>query len=124
MLTRSVTPVFGMKLNLKLLLIGTALSLSACSSMGVPDVLPEFRDAASGSESFEYPNPAEAPAEPQDLRSAEEWDSAATDILAKQESFEIPDDTAEPLTDAQIKRQFNALKSKVKEYKLDDPVEE
>ncbi len=104
------------------LLVLSGSILSACSTVKVPDFvnLPEFREA-SGSSSA-YPDPADAPPEATNLRSASAWDKAASELISKRDNFEVPPGT-DPLTDEEIQQQINALKSKVKEYKLDDPVE-
>jgi len=88
----------------------------------VPDFvnLPEFREGAGSS--GEYPDPADAPPAATNLRSASAWDRAAQELISKRDNFESPPGSP-PLTDEEIQQQINALKSKVKEYKLDDPVE-
>ncbi|NNE57871.1 MAG: hypothetical protein HKN36_07175 [Hellea sp.] len=103
----------------------TAAMFSACSTVKVSDVvkLPEFRDAATEAGSFTYPDPAEAPAVPTDLRSAREWDQAAKLIIKRAATVDVPEDPYANISDAEIAREIQALKNKVKEYKLDDPVE-
>jgi len=102
-----------------------AVLMSACSTAKMSDVvkLPEFRDAATEAGSFTYPDPAEAPVAPDDLRSAEEWDKAAKRILKWAETVDVPKDPYGEVSDVEIEKEIQALKRKVKEYKLDDPVE-
>ena len=99
--------------------------LSACSSVKIPDLpdLPGFSEAAAGSENLEYPDPSKAPSLPEDMRGDGEWDKAANALIRKRDNFDAPPDVDGAMSDQEIEQNIEALKSKVKEYKLDDPVE-
>ena len=110
-----------MKSKLSIVLLSATL-LVGCTTVKIPDLvdLPGFRDAAQTS--GEYPDPSDAPAAPTGLRSSADWDKAAKAIIARRDGFVVPKG-GDDLTDEQIKQNVNALKSKVREYKLDDPIE-
>ncbi len=108
--------------RLKISAVLLAFSVSACSTVKVPEFvnLPEFREASQNI--GEYPDPADAPSAPDDMRGAADWDKAAKSIIKKRDGFDTPPDN-NYMTDPQIEKEIEALKTKVKEYKLDDPVE-
>lgn len=112
------------KLKISALLIAASLP-AACSSVKMPDLvdLPEFSEAVKGAENLDYPDPAKAPARPDDMRGGGEWNKAAKAIIEKRDNFNAPVDVDGAKTEEQIEQEIQALKSKVKEYKLDDPVE-
>ncbi len=109
---------------MKLLTVSGALAfMSACSTVKMPKVdLPGFNEAAADSEELSYPNPNEAPATPENVPSAAEWDDAANAILKRRRQFGAPV-SRDDLTDTEILQEIEALKRKVQEYKKDDPVE-
>lgn len=85
--------------------------------------LPEFREAGVDVDKLEYPDPMSAPDVPDNLRNAAEWDKAAKFMQGLKSDFEAPVGTDRALSDTELKKEIEALKAKVKEYKLDDPVE-
>lgn len=101
-----------------------ALFPAACSSVKVPDIvdLPGFSETAENIDEFEYPNPNQAPESPDDIPSAEEWDRAAKAIMNRRDSFDAPADFDSDMTAEEIKKEIEALRRKVKEYEIDDPV--
>ena len=105
--------------------VGFGIYAASCSSVKMPDLvdLPEFRDSGADVENLEFPDPMDAPAVPENLRSDQQWDQAAKAMIRIKENFDAPADADEVRTDQEIKQEIEALKSKVKEYKLDDPVE-
>jgi len=105
--------------------VSVGLWATACSSVKVPDIvdLPEFGDSVANAENFEYLDPMNAPEVPDDMKSSTQWDKAAKAMIRKRENFNAPIDVDGALTEQQIKQEIEALKSKVKEYKLDDPIE-
>lgn len=96
-------------------------SLSACTSVKIPDFAnsDEFSEAAAKASG--YPNPGAAPQAPLDIRSDSEWDEAAEELMAKKESFSIPDDSDDQPSVPEIRKEMRELKAKVHEYKKDDP---
>ncbi len=101
-----------------------ALSLSACNTVKMPkiDLLksPEFSEDAANI-AKDYPKVKDAPSEPDDIRSAAQWDRDAKvlqNLRAKEAGFDLePGPTA-----AESKAEFDALKAKVHAYKKDDPI--
>ncbi len=99
----------------------TAL-LTSCASIKMPDMdfikFPEFKSEAENIP--DYPKVADAPQKPKGLRSAEQWDKAAKDILAKKDDFPDPD-LVDPKSDAEIAREMQRLRAEADAYKKDDP---
>ena len=107
-----------------LALISVLILSSACSTVKIPELasLPGFKESAESV--GDYPNVSEAPAEPSDIRSDDQWDAAAAKIIDSRKSFNAPVDASDGFkSEAQIIREMETLEAKVKEYKLDDPVE-
>lgn len=106
----------------KLLLVGAALSLTACSTVKMPNLsgLTDFRNEKIRGD---YPDVSEAPEEPVDVRSAAEWDQAAVALKNEKRKADITDETIEPTSPAEFNRKFEQLKQEVRAYKADDPVE-
>lgn len=101
----------------------SALAFAGCSSVKMPEIdLPGFNEAAANVDELEYPNPNDAPPAPEDVPSAEEWDKAAKSLMRKRELFGAPV-LRDDLTDAEIRQEIDALKQKVREYEIDDPIE-
>lgn len=96
--------------------------LSSCASMKLPDMdfikFPEFKEEAQNIP--DYPKVADAPQKPEGLRTAEQWDNAAENILTKRDGFEDPD-LQDPKTDAEIFREMKELRNEADAYKKDDP---
>lgn len=102
----------------------TAILLSACSTIVMPDIdvpgIPEFKEAAAKLVDG-YPDVSKAPVRPEDLRASPEWDSAATALMAQRDGFVVPEKGNMPESPEDIAREIEALKAKVRSYKLDDP---
>ena len=96
-----------------------ALLLGGCASIDLPslDMLDSaFRDSRTDLDSF--PSVSQAPVAPGDMRASSDWDAAARTIATQRDNFDAPPAPAEPdLTAAQIE----ALKARVRAYRLDDP---
>ena len=75
-----------------------------------------FRDSATDLEA--YPEVDGAPIAPDDMRSSAQWDMAARELLSDRDKFDTP-----PANDttALTPQEIEALKAKVRAYKLDDP---
>ena len=97
---------------------------AGCSTVKMPDLvdLPEFKEAGVDTQNLEFPDPMKAPSLPDDLRTAAQWDQAAGQMVRQRDNFGAPEDIG-GRTEQQIKQDIEALRNKVKEYKLDDPVE-
>ena len=112
----------ALKIQRTIGIVALAALLSSCASMKLPDMdfikFPEFRKEAENIP--DYPKVADAPEKPTGLRSAGQWDKAANNILAKQDSFPDPD-LADPKTDAEIVRELQRLRDEADAYKKDDP---
>ncbi len=102
--------------------IAIATVLSSCASIKMPDMdfikFPEFKSEAENIP--DYPKVEDAPQKPKGLRSAEKWDQAAQDIMAKKDSFSDPD-LVDPKSDAEIVREMQRLRAEADAYKKDDP---
>ncbi|MGJ8564200.1 MAG: hypothetical protein ACSHXY_11710 [Alphaproteobacteria bacterium] len=97
--------------------------LGACSSVSLPNVdflkLPDFQEDAENVK--DYPNVADAPQIPTDTRSAGAWDSAANKLIRARDGFDAPESPTPLKSEAEIQREFDALRAKVNAYKKDDP---
>ena len=108
-----------------LLIIFSVFSMSACSSIKMPNLdfikIPEFRKEfrEDAKNIGKYPEVANAPQRPNDIRSDEEWDKAAKTIMAEGEAFNPP--PLNPANKAMLDAEIENLSQKVEEYKLDDP---
>ncbi len=104
------------------LLITAALSLSACSTVKMPNLdlskLADFRDQKIKGD---YPDVSEAPEAPTDVRSDAEWDEAAAQMVAKKNTFEVPGGDAQAMSDREFDAKLRELTEKVHAYKADDP---
>lgn len=105
-----------------LCVVALAAVLGSCASIKLPDMdfikFPEFKKEAQNIP--DYPKVADVPEKPTGLRSAEQWDMAAKNILDKQDSFSDPD-LADPKSDADIIRELQRLRDAADAYKKDDP---
>ena len=95
----------------------------ACQTVKMPKIdlikLPEFRDALESPS--DYPDVADAPAAPSDVRSDAQWDRAAKEIILTRDGFVVPDNSGQEKSDAEIAQDIDALKAEVRAYKADDP---
>jgi len=69
------------------------------------------------------PDVDEAPEAPTDVRSTQDWDASANEIIAVRDGFVSPSYNEEPMMAEEISAEFEAKKNKVQAYKLDDPIE-
>ena len=104
--------------------VATGMILCACNTVSMPDLvdLPEFSEAIDGADKLEYPDPVDAPAAPEDVRSASEWDRAAKSLIQTRDGFQAPPIVGGVQSEQEIDQNIDALKNKVQEYKRDDPV--
>lgn len=108
-------------------LILAAASLSACSTVKMPnlDFLKSlgFEDEADAKSLGDYPEIADTPTAPTDVRSAAIWDSEAKKLIAERDAFNAAKSSiAEPLrSEAELEREAAELRAKVRAYKADDP---
>jgi len=112
----------ALKIYRTISVLALAALLSSCASMKLPDMdfikFPEFKEEAQNIP--DYPKVLDAPQKPEGLRSAENWDKAAKNILAKRDGFTDPD-LVDAKTDAEIVREMQRLREKADAYKKDDP---
>jgi len=102
-----------------------AVTICGCQSVSMPkiDILktPQFsEEAANVAKGSDFPEVQDAPLEPTDIRSAEQWDNDARTLLALRDG-EGRIDTASGPTERQGEAEFERLKAKVQAYKKDDP---
>ena len=106
-------------MSLRIPLFSAAIFLSGCASIDLPslDMLDgAFRDSMTDLQSF--PDVREAPVAPGDMRASTDWDAAARTIATQRDNFDAPPAPPEPeMTAAEIE----ALKARVRAYRLDDP---
>lgn len=111
-----------------ILVVTTALALTACASVDVPDVnLPSvnFMGESAFTEDVaqldpSYPRPEETPEVPTDVRSAAAWDATAREMQQLENLPNAPD-PAPSLSDEEFNNQFEAAKAATEAYKADDP---
>ncbi len=105
------------------LLLVSALGLSACSTVKMPNL--DFLSAGF-QEDLEnidqsVPSVSEVPEIPNDVRSTTEWDQSAREMIRVRDSFTAPVAPEEPISEQEFNRRFEQLKSDAQEYKKDDP---
>ena len=107
------------------LAVSGAIMLSACQTVSLPKMdlikLPEFRKEIENL--AKLPEVKDAPPEPTEVKSADDWDNRAKQVIAKGENFNPPQDYSDYKTEEQISTEIEELKSKVDAYKSDDPVD-
>lgn len=104
-------------------LLAAIIFLPACATVQIPNIdfkrLPEFiqetRDIS------DYPKVSDVPQAPTEIRSSEEWDTAAKSLLNLRDANSPDIDTLGNgnLSDSGL--DIDALKAQVRAYKLDDP---
>ena len=95
--------------------------LAGCASIDLPDLDMldrPFRESATDLE--DYPDTAEAPRAPEDVRAAGEWDKAARTLISQRDGFAIPE-AASGLDDPAVLREIERLKAEARAYTADDP---
>jgi len=104
--------------------IAAALLLGGCSTVKIPNFempsLPAFKEATQKLIDG-YPEVADAPTRPTDVRSAGEWDKAAKALMTERGGFVVPALGDMPEGEAEVAREIDQLKAQVRAYKLDDP---
>lgn len=104
--------------------VSASALLSGCATVKMPNIdlpgLPEFKEAAQ--KLIEgFPEVSEAPARPEDIRSAKEWDDAASALMVERGGFVVPELGDTPATESEVSDEVARLKAQVRAYKLDDP---
>jgi len=113
------------RMNIAVFGLISAFLIGGCSTVKAPNLdflkIPEFKEAAQ--KLIEgYPNVADAPEHPENIRSAEEWDKAAKALIAKRNlSYSSLHDDPVPASEAELLARLEALRAEVRSYKLDDP---
>ena len=107
-------------------LILAAASLSACSTVKMPnlDFLKSLGFEEDDAENLgEYPSIADTPTEPTDVRSAAVWDAEAKKLIQERDAFNAAKSgiDAPAKSEAELEREAAALRARVQAYKLDDP---
>lgn len=99
------------------------LGMVGCASVKIPNIdfikFPEFKQEAQNIGG--YPDVADAPQRPTQLRSNQEWDAAAKTIIHERDSFTTPPVYDSYASDEEILSKIEDLSSKVDAYKADDP---
>ena len=112
-------------LNIKLLIC--CAMLTSCTTVKMPNL--NILKSNAFTEDLKnidtsIPDVDEAPDAPTDVRSTKAWDQSAKEMMAVRDGFVTPTSDGAPATAADIDAEFEAKKSKVRAYRLDDPVEE
>ena len=106
-------------------LIIAAVSLSACSTVSMPNLdflkSSEFEEDAKNI--GDYPSVADTPSAPTDVRSAVLWDIEAKKRMKERDEFNKGRaGVQEPAkTEAELARELAALRAKARAYQADDP---
>ena len=106
-------------------LILAAASVSACSTVKMPNLdflkKSEFEEDARNLGG--YPDVADAPAEPTNIRSSAQWDSQAKKLITERDEFNASQTSlSEPAkSEAELERELAALRAKARAYQADDP---
>ena len=100
-----------------------AMTLSACASVKLPKIdlikLPDFRKESENL--GEFPELADAPASPDEVRSDENWDQTVRAIISARDNFNAPVEPARAKTEAEIDSEIDRLTNAVNAYRADDP---
>jgi len=106
-------------------LIIAAASLSACSTVKIPNL--DFLKASAFEEDAKniggYPSISDTPTAPTDVRSAALWDIEAKKLLKERDAFNNgragPQEPAK--SEVELARDLAALRAKARAYQADDP---
>lgn len=107
------------------LLVLAAASLSACSTVKMPNLdffkSSEFEEDAKNI--GDYPSAEDTPEAPTDVRSAELWDIEAKKLIKERDSFNSSGvNLAESAkSEAELERELATLRAKARAYQADDP---
>lgn len=109
---------------LSILILGTSLTLGACSTITVPKI--EFMGDSEFSEEVRHidptiPSAANIPARPANVRSSEAWDASAQDLLDLKVSLKLAVPADGAVNPQAIEQSFETLKQQAQAYKADDP---
>jgi len=99
----------------------SVIGLSGCASIDLPelDMLDRaFRDTEVDLEDF--PSIKDAPVAPTDIRLTQEWDAEAKAIITERDQFDPPA-PVDPTLQERTVEDIEALKARVRAYKVDDP---
>jgi len=109
----------------KFSLILAAASLSACSTVSMPNLdflkSSEFEEDAKNI--GDYPDVADTPTAPTDVRSSALWDIEAKKLIAERDAFnkDRGQFSETPKSEAELAREAAALRAKARAYQADDP---
>lgn len=109
----------------KVALILAAASLSACSTVSMPNL--DFLKGSDFTEEAEnigdYPSVSDTPTAPTDIRSAALWDIEAKKLMRERDAFKAGQAGLQAPTksEAELEREAAALRAKARAYKADDP---
>jgi len=100
-----------------------ALFLPACTTVQIPNIdfmsLPDFIEETR--DISDYPKVSDVPPAPEEIRSAAEWDDAVKSLLNLRDANSANIDRSEIINSTDSNLDIEALKAKVRAYKLDDP---
>jgi len=106
-------------------LILAAASLSACSTVKMPnfDFLKSSEFEEDAKNIGDYPDVANAPSAPTDVRSSALWDVEAKKLIKERDDFNAAQIglTGPAKSEAELERELAALRAKARAYKADDP---
>lgn len=107
----------------KIVLMSAMLGLAGCSTVKLPDFnMPSFSGFFEDSDKIDdYPKVSDTPAVPTDIRSDAAWDADAKKLIKMRDEFNDLGENGVAKSDAEFKRDLEALKAKVRAYKADDP---
>ena len=106
-------------------LIIAAASLSACSTVKMPNL--DFLKSSEFDEDVKniggYPDTADTPSAPTDVRSGAIWDIEAKKLMKERDDFNAGRaGLQEPIkSEAELARELAALRAKARAYQADDP---
>ena len=107
------------------LLIIAAASLSACSTVSMPnfDFLKSSEFEEDAKNIGDYPSVSDTPTAPTDVRSAALWDAEAKKLMRERDAFNNGRATIEApaKSEAELAREAAALRAKARAYQADDP---
>lgn len=106
-----------------LLALISAFSLSACSTVKMPNL--DFLDAGFEEDARNIdqsvPSVDEAPEIPTGVRTTAEWDKSAREMINLRDRFSVPVSPEPAVSEQEFDERFESLKSQAQAYKEDDP---
>lgn len=97
-----------------------ALMLSACSSIGMPDLSRVAAPFRADADDLSTPRMSEAPERPAEERTGAEWDTAAAELMAEREELTPPSD-GDDYDARAVERRMEALKAEARAWQADEP---